>query len=103
MFVQEMLSIFIRARMTNKDGIPMAWIVIEDNGAGFTQEWLNRQKHADAAEDGARVGIANIRRTLQLLYKRDDLLELSNNTESTGARVELWIPVRPADHIQKEE
>ena len=102
MFVQEMLSVFIRARMTLRDGLPMAWIVIEDNGAGFTQEWLDAQEQAETAEDGARVGIANIRRTLQLLYKRDDLLKLSN-TESTGARVELWIPVRPADHPMLKE
>ena len=80
----------------------MAWIVIEDNGAGFTQEWLDAQEQAETAEDGARVGIANIRRTLQLLYKRDDLLKLSN-AESTGARVELWIPVRPADHPMLKE
>ncbi|WP_405115653.1 histidine kinase [Paenibacillus sp. FSL K6-1217] len=96
MFVQELLSIFIRVRMENRDGSPFVSIVIEDNGAGFASEWLDRPEHEAAGEDGGRVGIANIRKTLKLLYKREDLLQLSN-VESTGARVELWIPVNRMD------
>ncbi|MEK5491766.1 histidine kinase [Paenibacillus sp. FSL R7-0297] len=96
MFYQEMLSIFIRVRIETRDGRPFVSIVIEDNGAGFTAEWLNSPESVQVTEDGGRVGIANIRKTLKLLYKRDDLLKLSN-AESTGARVELWIPVNRVD------
>ncbi|NQX44366.1 histidine kinase [Paenibacillus tritici] len=96
MFVQEMLSIFIRVRIETRDGSPGVSIVIEDNGAGFTAEWLNSPETIQVTEDGGRVGIANIRKTLKLLYKRDNLLKLSN-VESTGARVELWIPVNRLD------
>jgi LytS/YehU family sensor histidine kinase len=96
MFYQEMLSIFIRVRIETRDGSPFVSIVIEDNGAGFTAEWLNSPESVQVTEDGGRVGIANIRKTLKLLYKRDDLLKLSN-AESTGARVELWIPVNRVD------
>ncbi|MEK3716611.1 MULTISPECIES: sensor histidine kinase [unclassified Paenibacillus] len=99
MFVQELLSIFIRVRMELRDDSPFVSIVIEDNGAGFTSEWLDQPEREEAGEDGGRVGIANIRKTLRLLYKREDLLKLSN-IETTGARVELWIPVKPLEWSQ---
>ncbi|MEK5030882.1 histidine kinase [Paenibacillus sp. FSL R7-0302] len=99
MFVQELLSIFIRVRMELRDDSPFVSIVIEDNGAGFASEWLDQPEREEAGEDGGRVGIANIRKTLRLLYKREDLLKLSN-IETTGARVELWIPVKPLEWSQ---
>ncbi|MEK3792152.1 histidine kinase [Paenibacillus sp. FSL R7-0204] len=99
MFVQELLSIFIRVRMERRDDSSLVSIVIEDNGAGFASEWLDQPEREEAGEDGGRVGIANIRKTLRLLYKREDLLKLSN-IESAGARVELWIPVKPTEWSQ---
>ncbi|MEK3759519.1 histidine kinase [Paenibacillus sp. FSL P4-0338] len=99
MFVQELLSIFIRVRMEQRDDSSFVSIVIEDNGAGFASEWLDQPEREEAGEDGGRVGIANIRKTLRLLYKREDLLKLSN-IGSTGARVELWIPVKPTEWSQ---
>ncbi|MEK3901786.1 MULTISPECIES: sensor histidine kinase [unclassified Paenibacillus] len=99
MFVQELLSIFIRVRMEQRDDSSFVSIVIEDNGAGFASEWLDQPEREEAGENGGRVGIANIRKTLRLLYKREDLLKLSNN-QSSGARVELWIPVKPTEWSQ---
>lgn len=93
MFYAEMLSIFIRVSPVTRDGSPFVSIVIEDNGGGFSSEWLSRPETEEVTEDGDRVGIANIRKTLRLLYKRDDLLKLSN-AETSGARVEMWIPVK---------
>ncbi|KWX70497.1 sensor histidine kinase [Paenibacillus jilunlii] len=95
MFYKEMLSIFIRVRSETREGSPFVKIEIEDNGGGFSAEWLNNPEAEEAAEDGGRVGIANIRKTLRLLYKRSDLLKLSNAGQA-GARVELWIPVQEA-------
>ncbi|MRN52052.1 sensor histidine kinase [Paenibacillus monticola] len=95
-FYKEMLSIFIRARSETRDGCPFVKIVIEDNGEGFSSEWLKSTEFEDVTEDGGQVGIANIQKTLRLLYKRDDLLKLSN-AEQSGARVELWIPIQEAD------
>ncbi|WP_438496044.1 sensor histidine kinase [Paenibacillus sp. IHBB 3054] len=93
MFYKEMLSIFIRVGPEDRDGSPFVKIVIEDNGGGFASEWLEKSEIGGMTEDGGQVGIANIRKTLQLFYKRDDLLKLSNAGE-TGARVELWIPIQ---------
>ncbi|ULO08996.1 histidine kinase [Paenibacillus sp. 19GGS1-52] len=93
MFAKEMMSIFIRVRTETREGILYVKIVIEDNGGGFSPEWLSQAEDEEVSEDGSKVGIANIRKTLQLLYKRDDLLKLSN-AENSGARVEMWIPVK---------
>ncbi|WP_337098264.1 sensor histidine kinase [Paenibacillus sp. YIM B09110] len=99
----EMLSIFIRAGKETREGTTFVKIVIEDNGGGFSSEWL--QEEADFAPSRnhpGQVGIANIRKTLQLLYKRDDLLKLSN-AEAAGARVELWIPMLQGDEREERE
>ncbi|MHA7966502.1 sensor histidine kinase [Paenibacillus sp. CAU 1782] len=92
LFYEEMLSIFIQASEVEENGTSYAKIVIEDNGEGFPEEQLRRSGHGDS-DDTARVGIVNIAKTLALLYKRDDLLWLSNR-EPCGAKVELWIPIR---------
>ncbi|MHA6530059.1 sensor histidine kinase [Paenibacillus sp. BAC0078] len=102
MFYKEMLSIFIRARTETRDGSPFVKIVIEDNGGGFSSGWLKSTEPEEAGEDGGRVGITNIRKTLQLLYKRGDLLKLSN-AEQSGARVELWIPIQEAERQTESE
>jgi LytS/YehU family sensor histidine kinase len=92
LFFEEMLSIFIQASEVQENGTRFARIVIEDNGEGFPDELLQRSGHSDSG-DNTRVGIVNIAKTLELLYKRDDLLKLSNR-EPCGAKVELWIPIR---------
>ncbi|MBB6634595.1 sensor histidine kinase [Cohnella thailandensis] len=96
MFYGEMLSIYIRAGIETREEAPFVKIVIEDNGGGFSSEWLGSFSSGDEPEGGTHIGIANVRRTLQLLYKRDDLMNLSNGDPS-GARVELWIPVTKTD------
>lgn len=91
----EMLSIFIRVHMerTADDGAYVQ-IVIEDNGEGFPQAWLQQfQTSIRAGDEGEHVGIANIHKTLQLLYKQDHLLVLSSGGESSGAKIEIRIPV----------
>lgn len=89
-FYGEMLSIFIRVGYEERMGELFVKIVIEDNGSGFPSELISSGIPAEQ-ENGTRIGIANVRRTLHLLYKREDLLSLSNVNPS-GARVELWIP-----------
>lgn len=103
MFYGEMLSIYIRAGMELREGASFVKIVIEDNGGGFSPEWLERFPFSGGSDSGSHIGIANVLRTLQLLYKREDLLRLSNG-EPSGARVELWIPaVANDEHTAQEE
>ena len=37
------------------------------------------------------LGLSNVRYTLHLVYRRGDLLRISNR-ETGGAHVEIWIP-----------
>ncbi|WP_248061254.1 sensor histidine kinase [Paenibacillus silvae] len=91
----ELLSIFIRVHVERKtDGEMYVHIVIEDNGEGFPEAWLQQTSSSEMTKhEGEHVGIATIRRTLQLLYKQDDLLLLSNGEEAAGAKIDIWIPV----------
>lgn len=91
----EMLSIFIRVSIETIKEQPFLGITIEDNGGGFPPDVLEAVacSHMEPMESSGHVGIANIRRTLQLLYKREDLLKLSN-AEPLGAKVEMLIPIQ---------
>ncbi|MBW4839849.1 MAG: histidine kinase [Paenibacillaceae bacterium] len=91
----EMLSIFIRTSLIEIEDKPYLHISIEDNGGGFPSSVLQAAKDSslEPVEASGQVGISNIRRTLQLLYKREDLLKLSN-AEPLGARVEILIPMQ---------
>ncbi|WP_372635556.1 sensor histidine kinase [Cohnella sp.] len=102
MFYGEMLSIYIRAGIETREGASFVKISIEDNGGGYPPEWLKSFASGEEPESGASIGIANVRRTLQLLYKREDLLRLSN-AEPSGARAELWIPATPNDEPSTQE
>lgn len=95
MFYGETLAIFLRVTMEEKNNLPFIRITLEDNGEGFNLEWLKQlaSEQSDYIENKYQVGINNINRTLQLLYKRNDLLQLSN-VEPSGAKVELWIPIQ---------
>jgi len=96
----KMLSIFIRASKEMMDDKHCVKIVIEDNGEGFPPHVLQTAESSeiDSLEKSNQVGIANIRRTLQLLYKREDLMKLSN-AEPLGAKIELWVPIQDVGDI----
>lgn len=89
------ISIFIRAQRVSREDELFALISIEDTGCGFPLPMLED----GLIEGGKNIGIANIAKTLQLAYGRDDLLHLSNN-EQGGARVEIFLPL--AGHDVKE-
>lgn len=88
-----MLSIFIKVEKYTKENDLFVRIVIEDNGDGFPSEIINavNDSDTDAGTSGIKIGINNIKKTLSLLYKRNDLLKISN-CDPKGARVEILIP-----------
>lgn len=84
---QSMLSIFIRARKICENGTDVCCITVEDNGNGFSEEFLQGLQRETS------TGLRTIRKTLQLSYGREDLLRLYNS-EHGGACVELRIPMQ---------
>lgn len=96
--VGEMLSIFIRADKYMQEGNSFVKIVIEDNGDGFPDKIIEivNSTNDSINTGGERIGITNIKKTLLLLYKREDLLTLSN-CEPSGARVTILLPIDKED------
>lgn len=91
--VGTMLSVLIKTEVINESNEKYVRIIIEDNGDGFPKEVIENINSSQEIEinDGERVGIANIKKTLFLLYKENNLLKISN-CEPFGARVEILIP-----------
>ena len=68
-------------------------LIEEDNGPGFSEEALEKIITAEADDPFTKehLGLTNVRYSLNLIYKRDDLLRISNREEG-GAHIELLIP-----------
>ena len=93
--VDKLTSILISAKMDDYHGEQVCRIVVEDDGDGYPEEFLAgvKQGEVKVGEDGHGVGLWNLKKTLSLMYRRDDLMEFSNK-EPHGSRVDMWIPKR---------
>ncbi|MGN6711612.1 sensor histidine kinase [Anaerocolumna jejuensis] len=91
--LNKLLSIFIRIQMTEQGGRRVAHITIEDDGTGFPDTILDEinTDYLTMKKSGHGVGLWNVKKTMELLYKRTDLLKISNN-EIQGAKIEIWLP-----------
>ncbi|WP_240421299.1 cache domain-containing sensor histidine kinase [Paenibacillus periandrae] len=69
-------------------------ITLTDTGAGFPEKVLDILNKGEQLQDesGEHIGIWNVQRRLKLLYGGKAGLEFSNR--STGACVEIWLPLR---------
>ena len=88
-------SVLISAREEMHDGQNMCHIVTEDDGEGYPQEFLQQMQEGTVTvrPDGHGIGLWNLRKTLSLMYRRDDLISFSNK-EPHGSRVDIWLPKR---------
>lgn len=80
----------------------MLCIQVEDDGKGYPQEVLDTINKGEAVPgaDGNRVGLASIRRLLELMYDREGLFIL-NNVEPHGAMSRAYIPARPVHETHR--
>ncbi|MCR5656927.1 MAG: histidine kinase [Butyrivibrio sp.] len=93
--VDKLTSILISAKLDKYVDEEMCHIVVEDDGEGFPQEFLDQVKEGNikVKENGHGVGLWNLKKTLSLMYRRDDLMEFSNK-EPSGTRVDIYVPRR---------
>lgn len=94
MNLYEPLWLVVQCESYQENGFCGCRMIVEDNGKGFPPEVLDmfsaqNSETLPSAKD--HLGLTNIRRTLQLIYHRNDLLRLSN-AKTGGAHVEIWIP-----------
>ena len=93
--VDKLTSILISARLEKRGDEDMCHITVEDDGDGYPGEFLSQLKEGTVRvrEDGHGVGLWNLKKTLSLMYRRDDLIEFSNK-DPHGSRVDMWLPRR---------
>ena len=93
--VDRLTSILISAKIQQKGIEEMCHITVEDDGDGYPAEFLMEVEAGEVKvrEDGHGVGLWNLKKTLSLMYRRDDLMEFSNK-EPHGTRVDIWLPRR---------
>ena len=90
--------ITIKGEYYEEEGFKGFRLIEEDNGPGFSKEALEKIINAEADDPFTKehLGLTNVRYSLNLIYKRDDLLRISNRTEG-GAHIELLIPEQEID------
>lgn len=91
--VDRLTCILISAKPEEYKGEEVCHLSVEDDGAGFPQTFLDQMVAGDVqvSRDGRGVGLWNLKKTLSLMYHRDDLITFSNKS-SHGSRVDMWIP-----------
>lgn len=93
MTLYEPLDVHIICRRVEQAGFSGVSLRVEDSGSGFSAEALERLEEESGQSPYAKehLGLSNVRYTLNLVYRRNDLLRVGNRPEG-GAWVELWIP-----------
>lgn len=69
-------------------------ITIKDSGVGFSNEALDRLNHFESFPEGRHIGIANVWRRMQLIYKENYEMVFSN---MNGACVDIFLPMTVND------
>lgn len=81
----------------------MLYIRMEDDGVGFPEQvmqYMNFESE-DPSREGHHVGLWNIKRTMEVLYQKRELIHLSN-LETGGCLIEIWIPKTTAVGEEQE-
>lgn len=100
--VNSMLTILIKAELTERDGEEMLKVEIEDDGQGYPEKTLNDFKDGSIHDsgDGSRVGLWSIKRILEIMYERKDLFEISNISPH-GCKNTMYIPANPKHEVDE--
>ncbi len=90
--------ITISGEYYSEEGFDGFRLIEEDNGPGFSKEALKIIETAEADDPYTKehLGLTNVRYSLNLIYKRDDLLRIFNRKEG-GAHIELLIPSKEVE------
>ncbi len=93
--LEKLTCILIHAKEEVKGTEVMCHISVEDDGFGYPPEFLEHFKEDQIRpdKDGHGIGLWNVKKTLSLMYRREDLIEFSNK-DPHGARIDIWIPRR---------
>ena len=93
MTLEDKAYINISGEYYEEEGFKGFRLIEEDNGPGFSEEALKNLATAEEDDPFTKehLGLTNVRYSLNLIYRRNDLLRISNKKEG-GAHIELLIP-----------
>lgn len=97
------LVVLIKISKVLREGEEMLLIEVEDDGKGYpleVLEYMNKDCYVEK-QDGTRVGLWSIKRLLELMYDRKNLMELSN-VQPHGAMNRIFIPEEPVNERSKD-
>lgn len=92
--VDNLITVLIKISKQSYKGQEMLLVEIEDDGKGYPQEVLDYmsggRKKSD--EKGVRLGLWSIKKMMELMYDRNDLLYLENK-KPHGCMNRIYVPV----------
>lgn len=101
--VDEILTLLIKISKQEYKGEEMLLIEIEDDGTGYPQEVLDYMngRIAKTSEKGTRVGLWSVKRMLEIMYERQDLVILKN-ANPHGCINRIYIPQKAVHELEEE-
>ena len=95
-----MVTLLVRAEVVYEPMISderLLCLIVEDDGDGFPDEIVEAFREQSPEPERLKncIGLMNVRRTLELMYGRNDLIILKNNM-SAGTKVTMYIPAEIA-------
>ncbi|HWT74650.1 MAG TPA: histidine kinase [Mobilitalea sp.] len=101
--IDSTLSILIKISQVSHRDQEMLLIEIEDDGKGYPQYVLDYMNAVieKPLEDGSRIGLWSIKRMMELMYERNDLVQLEN-IEPHGCLNKIYVPAKPVNELNRE-
>lgn len=101
--LEKSLMILIKISRVVVDGEELLLLEVEDDGTGYPEDviaYINSDQER-REEEGTRVGLWSIKRLMELMYDRKNLMMLSN-VQPHGALTRIWIPENPVHERNRE-
>jgi sensor histidine kinase YesM len=91
--IDKTLTLLIKVSKVCYTGEDMMLVEIEDDGKGYPQEVLDYMNGISSKvnEKGKRIGLWSIKRMIELMYERDDLVQIEN-IRPHGCLNRIYIP-----------
>ena len=97
------LTILIKISKRSYQGEEVLMIEIEDDGKGYPKEVLNYMSGnaRKTSEKGTRIGLWSVKRMMELMYERKDLIVLEN-INPHGCLNKIYIPAKAKHELEEE-
>lgn len=101
--MEQTLTILIKVSSVVRDTEEMILIEIEDDGGGYPVEVLDYMNGytEKISGKGSRIGLWSIKRMMEMMYDKEDLVILSN-IEPHGCLNQIYVPQNSAHELPEE-